>query len=192
MQTQLRESNGLLHVTEVIALNGLYKGTDYMLPEHRERGQAVHLACEYFDKGTYDDYEWDPVVVPYVDSWKAFVKETGFRSVLIEEKMRSRIYSFVGIVDRIGTIDADAWIIDLKTGTDQKASKYQTAGYHLLAAESGKFVELAPKKVCRGTVELFADGRCGKLHPHNDRTDIQKFVCLLVSAQIRQEFGVSL
>lgn len=190
--TTLRESNGVLHVTEVLALNGLYKGSDFFTDEAREYGAAVHLACEYYDKGIFDQYDWDPIVMPAVDAWRLFRAETGFRPVFIEKELESVLYRYKGKPDVAGFIGDDFWIIDRKTGADQVCSGYQTAGYHMLLAESKEFVELAPKRILRGCLELTKDARY-KLHPHTGpahRNDLQEFVCLLVAVQIRQKMGV--
>ena len=43
----------------------------------RDRGTAVHLACELWDLGTLDESTLDPVLVPYLDGWRLFMAETG-------------------------------------------------------------------------------------------------------------------
>lgn len=180
----------LISVTQVLDLNGLYKGTEYFTPESRELGTAIHQACEFYDRGIFDDYEWDPKVIPFVESWKEFRAVTGFTPILTEQLFSSKVYGFAGRTDSIGEMKKENWIIDWKHGSDQPAHRYQTAGYHLLLAESHHMQELATKRIRRGTVFLQANGSIAKLKPHNDIADIQKFMCLLVAAQIRQELGV--
>jgi hypothetical protein len=181
----------LISVTQVLDAHGLYRGTDWMLPEHREYGHAVHLACEYHDRGSFEEFDWDPIIFAPVESWREFKRATGFKPILIEEKMASKIYRFAGRPDVVGWIGDELWIIDRKTGGIQKCSKYQTGGYHLLLLESDFWKSLSPKPIVkRGGVMLSKEGKQGKLDPHNDRNDIAKFCALLAAAQIRKEVGL--
>ena len=68
----------------------------------RDRGSLVHLATHYDDEGELDDDSLDPVIVPYVEAWRKFKRESGFVVEESEIPMYSATYRYAGIFDTRG------------------------------------------------------------------------------------------
>ena len=140
----------VISVTQAISAAGLVDGRwfdDYS----RDRGTAVHLACELWDKGTLDEDVLDPVIVPYLDGWRLFTAETGavWDMTGIEQMVHSQVYRFAGKLDRIGTVNSRRTLVDIKTGIPQPWTALQLAAY------AGAMGEL----ICRMAVHLPGDGK---------------------------------
>lgn len=115
-----------------------------------ERGTAVHLACEYLDKGMLDEDSLDPAIIGYVNAWRKFVAEKLPVWTAIEQSFYSPTLRYAGTLDREGVIDGEEWTLDIKTAVaSHPVWGIQTAAY---AHGRGK------PKSRRGTVQLRADG----------------------------------
>jgi len=68
----------------------------------RLRGSYVHLACALEDRGNLDWSTLDPVLVPYVEAWVRFKRESGFVPEIIETPMLNESYLYAGTPDVIG------------------------------------------------------------------------------------------
>ena len=66
------------------------------------RGKAVHACLDLFDRGEIDKYEVDAVCLPYLEAYKLFLKETGWKSTLIETPGFNLQHRFAGTPDRRG------------------------------------------------------------------------------------------
>ncbi len=100
-----------------------------MLEIAQERGENVHLACEYYDRGILDESTVDPDLAGYVDGWKAFVADYKPKFKMIEEKLCNLDLWFAGTMDRVATIKCKQTIIDIKTGVKSKAHEVQLGAY---------------------------------------------------------------
>lgn len=69
----------------------------------RERGSIVHLATHYDDLGELDEGSLDPVIVPYVEAWRRFKRESGFVVCQSEIPMANLTYRFAGKPDAVGS-----------------------------------------------------------------------------------------
>ena len=69
-------------LTSTIAEAGLMSnyGSDW----HMDKGTAVHLATELWDKGTLDESTVDPQIQGYLESWKQFRKDQNYTPLHIE------------------------------------------------------------------------------------------------------------
>ena len=67
----------LISVTQVIDRSGLVD-TSHFTEFHRMRRQAVHMACEYDDRGCLDESSIDPRILPYVEAYRRFKAEVEF------------------------------------------------------------------------------------------------------------------
>jgi len=68
----------------------------------RDRGSMVHLATHYDDMGELDEDSLDPIIIPYVDGWRKFKRESGFVVETSEVPMASKVYQYAGTPDVIG------------------------------------------------------------------------------------------
>ena len=102
----------------------------------RERGTAVHLACQLLDE---DDLDWDSVgeeISGYLKAYQAFKKDSGFKPLKIEEGVYNRSYQYAGRYDRLGEIDGKIVLMDIKTGAIPKWVALQLTGYEIAINES--------------------------------------------------------
>ena len=165
----------LLSVTRVLRESGIV-GNPYNPETDRdyylERGSAVHLATQYDDQDELDEDSLDEDLLPYLEAWRAFRRESGFDPVLIEEIVWSETHGFAGILDRAGILNGKQILIDIKTGSVPKWAALQTAAYALALGEP----------VHRYTVELRGDGKYS-LKRHDDRGDAGVFLAALQIAK---------
>jgi len=98
----------LVSVTKILQMAGLADFSKIpfeRLEASRKFGQAVHRACELFDKGTLDERSLDTNLWPYLDGWVACKKEYKWDFVAIEQPIISTIYRVAGTPDRISKSD---------------------------------------------------------------------------------------
>jgi hypothetical protein len=102
------------------------------------RGTYVHLACQMYDENDLDESTIDPVVAPYLESYKLALKKYGI-NVEANELMRYHpTLKFAGSIDKVVMLDGKRTIIDIKTGKEECWHKWQTGAYaELLKAELG-------------------------------------------------------
>lgn len=68
-------------LTSTIKEAGLIRNYD---PWYGERGSALHLATEFYDRGTLDESTVDPQIQGYLESWKRFRKDQNYTPTYIE------------------------------------------------------------------------------------------------------------
>jgi len=98
----------LVSVTKILQMAGLADFSKIpfeRLEASRKFGQAVHRACELFDKGTLDERSLDTNLWPYLDGWVACKKEYKWDFVAIEQPIISTVYKVAGTPDRISKSD---------------------------------------------------------------------------------------
>lgn len=82
----------------------LLKDAGFKYPDgNMEMGQAVHLATEFDDKGILDSASVSDEVFPYLEGWRKFKQETGFKPTRIEEPNMNTALCFATVLDREGT-----------------------------------------------------------------------------------------
>ncbi len=115
-----REGREYPSVTQVLGSVGFGDWMEFIpaavLERARDRGQAVHAACHYLDEGDLDWDTLDSEVRHYVEhyrEWRAFSR---FEPIALETPMIIPHLGFAGTPDKIGYIDGDLTILDLKTG----------------------------------------------------------------------------
>ena len=133
------------------------------------RGSLVHQACAMYDRDDLDINALDLVLAPYVSGWIKFRKESGFIPTLIESIVFNGQYFYAGTLDRTGTMNGQAWILDIKSGAAQPWTAAQLAAYSACLGSNGRK---------RGAVELRDDGTY-KLTEYKDRNDWQIFLSAL-------------
>ncbi len=67
--------------TSTLKEAGLIRNSDQW---YLTKGTAIHLATEYFDRGTLDEETLDPQIAPYLESWKRFRKDQNYTPIEIE------------------------------------------------------------------------------------------------------------
>jgi hypothetical protein len=126
------------------------RGDEYAM----KRGEYVHEATALDDNGRLDESSLDPVILPYVQAWRRFRKDSGFKPIKIEWIVGHPVYRYAGKLDRVGDMHDFQWVLDMKTGGEADWHPLQTALY-AVASEimGGKIGELK-----RGAVYLRDNG----------------------------------
>lgn len=119
-------------VTTVLKEAGLYNFTFGGGVYHRDLGQYVHAAAEYLDSGDLDEETLDDTIKPYMEAYKKFKAEAGFRIRLNEQRLYHKTYLYAGAIDREGDICGAPALLDIKTGGEQAVTAVQLAAYRLL------------------------------------------------------------
>ena len=148
-----------------------------------ERGSNVHLATQLNDEGDLDESTLGELE-PYVAAWRQFKAETGFFHTAFEQRVHSQKFGYAGTLDRIGRIQGQDALVDIKTTRAEKWVRLQTAAY------TGTFDE--PRRYLRGSIELHADGTYRAIwFPSGDfQRDFAQFLACLTVYQLQAECGV--
>lgn len=97
----LYDGGRLESVTGILKAEG-FIDTSFYTEEGRERGSYVHLATHLDDMGELDESSLDPVIVPYLEAWRRFKRESGFIVERSEVPMVSTAYRYAGTPDVAG------------------------------------------------------------------------------------------
>jgi len=123
------------------------------IPEHilewkRELGVATHLACDLWDKGILDEEALDPEIVPYLEAWKKFTVDMRPGWDAAEQVVVNSAYRYAGTIDRIGGMNGNPVIVDIKTTLKgQPHHAVQLALYSMAAhAEASELIVVRLKK----------------------------------------------
>lgn len=126
------------NVTSILKVGGF---TDFfhvdpdVLKRSMDFGTAVHKATYFYDlffgKGL-DMAAFDPEIMPYLNAWIKFRKDSGisFDRSEIEVPLYSESLRIAGTPDRYKKASGDIW--DIKSGGIYSASGLQLAGYSML------------------------------------------------------------
>jgi hypothetical protein len=141
-------------VTRILRYGGLLD-YDFLSAAHRkeclERGRAVHVATQQNDEGRLDEENLDAEVLGYLQGWRAFRRDYGFKPLLVEHRVCNLRRSYAGCLDRVGlTRDGCEWVLDIKTGAAPDATRYQLSAYAACMK--------SPRSLLRRAVELHQDG----------------------------------
>jgi hypothetical protein len=127
--TYTHEGVVLPSVTTIIKAAGLMDMTGWN-EAARDRGTRVAKMTAYFDQGDLDEASVDPAELGYLNAWRRFLSESGFKSDAngIEEVLCVPGRA-AGTLDRRGMMGQLKTIIDIKTGGASAWHAIQTAGY---------------------------------------------------------------
>ncbi len=140
--------------------------------ESRQRGTAVHRACELYDKGSLDFDKLHPVIKPYVRGYITFCQKFEPEWEEVEKRFISEL-GFAGTYDRLGKLKGAGKVLaDIKTGENALAG-LQLAGYKI-----GNMETLDAK---RAVILLNKDGgfKLTLLPPSEEQEDIKVFLSCL-------------
>ena len=177
-------------VTDILSIFG---AMDCVNPEILDRanikGKAVHLATEYYDQGVLNEETLSDSIVPYLEGWKNFLKDTKFQIIDIEKTGYHKVHKYAYTVDRTGIYKGKLTIADIKSGTvNAKTTALQVAGYQegvnsWIPKKSDKFVN-------RITVWLQPKFPRGyKVIEHKNKNDINTFLCVVNTYKWGKEMG---
>lgn len=164
-------------LTSILQAEGYIKNGFYT-DEGRERGRAVHLGCEDYDRGGSDWLRLPADQIPYVEAWVKYCEDLRFKPIHIEEPMHSHIHQFATTPDVVGhDKDSEHMIVDRKSGVSEPWHPIQTAGQSLAYGESHGIAILYHR---RRSVILKPNGTY-KLIDHKNRQeyDVVKAIMLI-------------
>ena len=172
--------------TKILADVGYLKGAAWFTEESRVRGTQAHLACAMADQYAPNATDLDDVLdvievgdalIPYLQGYLLFKRETGYRPVWSEQLMYMESPLVAGTPDSWGHYgDGRRVLCDLKSWKGQgpnpkRAAVLQTAGYALMVRErTGESTDL------RVIVALPGDGRY-RAYECRDPRDESLFLC---------------
>lgn len=123
-------------ITDILKKSGISKDYDGVDTFYRDRGTAVHLAVKFFLKGTLDESTLDPICVPYLEGFKAWLysfPETTDLLKASEIPLYSQRLGFCGTLDLV----FNGFIFDMKCSKDpDPASEVQGAAQQILWEEN--------------------------------------------------------
>ena len=102
-----------------------------------ERGTNVHKLTEALDK--YGECEADDTLIPYIEAYVSFLKKHKCEWRFIEKSMHNPKLMYAGTIDRLGLIDGEVSILDIKTTSQihQVSVAAQLTLYKRMAEENG-------------------------------------------------------
>lgn len=180
----------LISVTQVLKMAGFYRNLE-KVPQHvldvaNARGTDAHLATELYDNRKLDITTVRADVMPYLNSWIAFLRHTNAQVLHAEVRGYSKKWGFAFTLDRLLWMGGKLWLIDLKcTFEISPATAIQTGGYKIGVEEY-----LGIKVERRGCVQLQNDGSLAKLEPYEDKNDEAIFLQALNVARWQIQKGI--
>lgn len=116
-------------ITKILSKLGLTKSYEGVSPYYAERGVAVHAAIALDLENNLDEDSLDPQIRPFLEAFRAFRGETGFKVEACEKIVYSENLGYAGRIDWLGTIGDKTWLIDGKcTKKHDPAADYQLCG----------------------------------------------------------------
>lgn len=114
----------------------------HILQHAAARGTAVHLATEFYDDGDLDEDSVDPEILPYVEAWRLFRKDSGFVVERSEVRVHSPKHQYAGTVDCIGSIRGRRVMVEKKTtATLWPSTAIQVTAYYKAHNETAAHAE---------------------------------------------------
>lgn len=180
-----RYASNLLSVTEILDMAGL---TDYYNIPDKEYyfslGNAVDYATQLIDEDNLGECE--EAILPYINSYQNFLKETGCQVLENQVHVLSELYGFQGRLDKVSILFDYRSIIDVKcSDIFQPWYAWQTAGYMIAYNEKNKRPTQIKK---RYVLNLKKDSY--KLNPCKDNNDISIFKSAVVIANTKKKFNL--
>lgn len=156
-------------VTQILADMGFIDST-WFTEYARQRGDFVHRIIKWYCNSVLDDDSVDSLLMPYLDAWIQFVKDSKFHSISVEIPVFSEPYQFAGTPDHVGLINDMKCVLDVKTGAIDTVVGLQLAGYRLLCGGISTHQRYALQLTNKGKY---------KLTQFKDRQDIEVFLSAL-------------
>ncbi|MBT9143619.1 MAG: hypothetical protein DDT29_02027 [Dehalococcoidia bacterium] len=181
-------------VTQIIEpLQDFSKVDPITLRAAQEFGNEVHAMTALWDQGTLDEEDLDIGLIPYLQGWKKFLKQTECEVYEIELAVHHEKHGYAGRMDRVAYLKRGrrkiCAILDIKTGEAKNpVTGVQLAGYHAAYISSRKV--RPPYSIYRIGVRLLASGDY-RLDWWEDKSDWPTFLALLQITNWRRANGMN-
>lgn len=96
----------------------------------RLRGQHVHSMIDLDNRGELDEEALDGELLPYLNQWRLFLRESGFQVIASEHRIFHKTLRYAGTCDSLigqGT----TWVLDVKSGAIPRTVGAQLAAYQM-------------------------------------------------------------
>lgn len=141
----------------------------------REFGSHVHTAVHLFNIDELDHDTLDSALIPYLDGWCSFLRDTRAQVIESERRVHSKRLGVAGTLDSLMAWHDLPEVIDVKTGDAIPLSVGpQTAAYRELRLEEGD-IKISKTRYC---VHLLGAGKY-KVHKLTDARDWHIFLSCL-------------
>lgn len=172
----------LLGVSEIIAAAGLksFDGiSEATLERARQRGIAVHAACQYMDDGDLNRASVSTEIEPYVRAWERFKADmgNGFEITENEKPAYNIERGIAGTPDKVFRLNRGFGILDIKTYQPDAVTGVQLGGY--------REVRFPGEIIKRWGLWLKANGKYS-LTEFDSHTDSMIFNAALAIAQFKR------
>ncbi len=150
-------------------------------PWYMERGTAVHLATEYFDRGTLDEETVDPQIEGYLASWKTFRKDQGYNPTHIEFMTYEPSLLVATKIDRL------PGPLDIKAGAPEP--------WHILQVAFQWGCLKSQDRVSPMDIYLDPEGGPPKVRSYTQaemRKEFQSYCCFLHTIRWKREKGIKI
>lgn len=116
-------------VTQVLeVLNDFEDVHSDRLEAARLRGRHVHAMIDLDNRGELDEEALDGELLPYLNQWRLFLRESGFTVTASELQVYHKTLRYAGTCDTlIG--HGSSWVLDVKSGAVPRSVGAQLAGY---------------------------------------------------------------
>ena len=118
-------------VTQVLSIasaNDFTHVDGEVLERARSFGKHVHAMIDLDNRGELDEEALDGELLLYLNQWRLFLRESGFKVTASEQRIYHKIFKYAGTCDTLlgqGT----SWVLDIKTGSMPKTVGAQLAAY---------------------------------------------------------------
>lgn len=124
-------------VTQVISANSAGHSFYSDDPKYMLRGKRVHQATELIDSEYGCPFPLEQEIEGYLSAWKKFIDDSGFSWILKEKRIFSKEHRYAGTVDRVGFLNCQSVVLDIKTGAIPQWIDAQVGAYTLALREHG-------------------------------------------------------
>ena len=118
-------------VTQVLSILSDFSMVDPdRLEASADFGRNVHAAIDLENRGELDEETLDGELLPYLNQWRLFIRESGFKVTASEMRIHNKRFGYAGTCDTL-VGQGSSWVLDLKTGGIPRSVGAQLAAYQM-------------------------------------------------------------
>jgi len=180
------ENNRVTHIIQSVFPTDFSHVPDNVLQNAIDFGNAIHLMCALYLKGTLDEKTLDSQLLSYLTQFRKWIVDSHIEVLGHEKQLVSSKYNYRGTPDIWGKIKGRLCVVDIKsTSTISKTIGLQLSAYELLVKESiGGNVQYCDRYVLR----LFPDKY--EFLPIKRKSDMSAWLATLTIFNYSKEVGI--
>ena len=167
--------------TKVLSYHGII---DYawLNDWYRDKGKALHLATELWDRGVLDETTVDPRIQGRLDAWKKFRQDTGFEIVEIEKPSYHPHYLYGVKPDRWGLLNGKMTLVEIKPATVEK--------WHILQRAANRAAVNAHGGTIQDDINVYLDdnGTYKLSNQSSGRREASEFFALVTAMRVKEKY----